>query len=58
MKIKFSMTCVSKEYEIKTMVQGAMTIAKNEVFIWLKLENCYLVGQRFFQAFFTTVTQW
>ena len=42
------MTCVSKEYEIKTK-NGArsMAAAKNSVFIWLKLENCCLVGGRF-----------
>ena len=47
-KIKINMTCVSKEYEIKTK-NGArsMAAAKNSVFIWLKLENCCLVGGRF-----------
>ena len=34
MKIKPSMTCVSKEYEIKTNGAGAMTTAKNDVFVW------------------------
>ena len=39
------MTCVSKEYKIKTkMVQEQWLQLKNNVFIGLQLENCYLVG--------------
>ena len=36
-KIKINMTCVFKEYEIKTKINraGSMTTAKNVVFIWL-----------------------
>ena len=38
------MTFVYKEYEDKKNGTGAMTTAKNKVFIELLLENCYLVG--------------
>ena len=35
------MTCVCKEYEGKIK----MTTVKNEVFIGLRHEHCYLVGE-------------
>ena len=37
-KIKISMTCVLKEYEIQTKIgTGAITTAKNDVFIFIGL---------------------
>ena len=42
------MNCVSKEYGILNRNgAGAMTTAKNAVFIGLQLENCCLVGYDF-----------
>ena len=38
------MTCVFKEYEIKTNGTGVMNTAEDDVFIGLSLENCYLVA--------------
>ena len=44
-KIKIHKTCVCKEYEIKNKNgTGPITTAKNEGFIRLQHENCYLVG--------------
>ena len=38
------MTCVYKEYEIKTKYRSNGYTAKDEIFIRLQHENCYLVG--------------
>ena len=43
--VKYKMACVSKEYEVKIkMVKYKMATAKNEIFIGLWHEKCYLMG--------------
>ena len=43
-KIKISMNCVQRVQNENKNDTGAMATTKNEIFIKLEHENCYLVG--------------